>query len=219
MRLTVCAAFFTLLLASAAGAQSSPDLPHAIPIFPLPDVTLLPAATAPFHIFEPRYRAMIADALEGDSIIGMVVLEPGHEAEYEGRPPVYATGCAGVIASAERLPDGRYDIVLRGLTRFTILGEDQTRAYRLASVEALPEEIVGGEAALSERRRQLEQAAQVRFPNVPRVRADLADAQVIDGLSLLLPLRPGQRMELLEASGPLERAERLIRLLRGGAQA
>src|SRR5215510_9048604 len=62
-------------------------LPATIPIFPLQDVMLFPNAFRPLLIFEPRYRAMVADALKGDRIIGMVMLQPGHEAEYEGRPP------------------------------------------------------------------------------------------------------------------------------------
>jgi hypothetical protein len=72
-------------------------LPATIPIFPLPDATLFPNASHAFRIFEPRYRAMIADALEGDRIIGMVMLQPGYEADYEGRPPIVPIGCAGLI--------------------------------------------------------------------------------------------------------------------------
>ena len=67
---------------------------------------------------------MVADALEGDRLIGMVLLEPGHEADYEGNPPIYPIGCVGVIAEAERLPDGRYNILLGGLSKFRITGED-----------------------------------------------------------------------------------------------
>ena len=81
----------------------------------------------------------MADALKGDRIIGMVLLRPGHEAEYEGRPPVYPIGCAGVITDVEQLPDGRYAILLRGLVKFRVTSEDQSRAYRLARVEAMPE--------------------------------------------------------------------------------
>ena len=75
-------------------------LPGMIPIFPLQDVMLFPNAFRPLLIFEPRYRAMIADALNGDRIIGMVMLRPGYEAEYEGRPPVYPIGCSGVVCDS-----------------------------------------------------------------------------------------------------------------------
>ena len=80
--------------ARADGAQETTrgyapaTLPRTIPIFPLPDVMLFPGATRPLHIFEARYREMVADALEGDRLIGMVMLQPGYEADYEGRPPV-----------------------------------------------------------------------------------------------------------------------------------
>ena len=111
-------------------------LPRTIPIFPLQDVMLFPNLPRPLHIFEPRYRAMVADALKGDRIIGMVLLRPGYEADYEGRPPVYPIGCAGVITDVEQLPDGRYAILLRGLVKFRVISEDRSRAYRLARVEA-----------------------------------------------------------------------------------
>src|SRR5213596_3395375 len=82
-----------------------------LPLFPLPNVVLFPNVFLPLHIFEPRYREMVADALASDRLIGMVLLRPGWERDYEGRPPVYPIGCSGVITHAERLHDGRYDIV------------------------------------------------------------------------------------------------------------
>src|SRR5262245_34088261 len=83
-------------------------LPSVMPIFPLADATLFPQAANLFHIFEPRYRAMVADALTGDRVIGMVTLKPGFEANYDGRPAIHAIGCAGVIEDFEELPDGRF---------------------------------------------------------------------------------------------------------------
>src|SRR5262249_3080245 len=117
--------------------RTADTLPSVIPIFPLEDATLFPKAANPFHIFEPRYRTMVADALKGDRIIGMVTLKPGYEADYEGRPPVYEVGCAGVIEDFEELPDGRFNVLLRGLTKFRIVSEDQSRPYRLARVETI----------------------------------------------------------------------------------
>jgi len=122
----------------AAGVRT---LPQTIPIFPLPEPTLFPSVSRPLTIFESRYRAMVADALKGDHIIGMVMLRPGYEADYDGRPPIYPVGCAGIITDAVELPDGRYNIVLRGLVRFRVASEDQSRAYRLARVDALPESL------------------------------------------------------------------------------
>ena len=84
------------------------------------DVVLFPNVFLPLHIFEPRYRQMIADALAGDRIIGMVLLRPGYEDDYEGPPPIYATGCSGLITHVERIEDGRYNLMLRGLEKFTM---------------------------------------------------------------------------------------------------
>src|ERR671923_2357088 len=114
-------------------------LPGTIPIFPLDKVVLFPNVFLPLHIFEPRYRTMTEDALAGDRIIGMVLLRPGWERDYEGRPPVYPVGCAGLVTHAERLPDGRYNIVLQGLEKFRILDEDNSRSYRIATVDSIAE--------------------------------------------------------------------------------
>src|SRR6185369_16888416 len=106
-----------------------------LPLFPLPNVVLFPNVFLPLHIFEQRYREMVADAIAGDRMIGMVLLRPGWERDYEGRPPVYPLGSSGVITHFERLSDGRYNIILRGLERFRILEEDPSRIYRRAIVE------------------------------------------------------------------------------------
>src|SRR4026209_1458288 len=101
-----------------------------LPLFPLPNVVLFPNVFLPLHIFEPRYREMTADALDADRMIGMVLLRPGGEGDYEGRPAVYPIGCSGVITHVERQPDGRYNLVLRGLDRFRIVEEDHSPRYR-----------------------------------------------------------------------------------------
>jgi Lon protease-like protein len=216
MRLMLVAALVSLTTVPVGGQT----LPASIPLFPLPDVALFPNTTQPFHIFEPRYRSMIEDALAGDSIIGMVLLQPGFEPQYEGRPPIHAVGCAGIIISSERLPDGRYNIVLRGLTKFRVLGEDQSRLYRLAEVEGIPEALAEEERELlTRRRRQVEDALRSAFPSSPGPPASASDGQVIDGLSLMVPLEPSQRQRLLEADGLLERASTLIALIRPQSQA
>src|SRR4029079_18335038 len=133
----VLAAALFLLPAQAA----APALPAEIPLFPLPETTLFPGVSRPLQIYEPRYKEMIADALKGDRIIGMVRLRAGFEKDYEGRPPIYAIGCAGRIVQSEQLPDGRYLILLQGLTPFRVLGENQRKPYRLGRVEAVPDRI------------------------------------------------------------------------------
>src|SRR4051812_20135957 len=115
-------------------------LPSTIPVFPLPNVVLFPNVFLPLHIFELRYRAMVSDALAGDRIIGMVLLQAGYEAEYERQPPIYPVGCAGVITHAEPLDDGRFNIVLRGIEKFRVTGEQPGKPYRRAEIEALAED-------------------------------------------------------------------------------
>src|SRR5438067_12010308 len=109
-----------------------------LPLFPLPNVVLFPNVFLPLHIFEPRYRQMVADALDTDRMIGMVLLRPGWDRDYEGNPPVYPIGCSGVITHVERQADGCYNIVLRGVERFRIVEEDRSRSYRRAIVTAEP---------------------------------------------------------------------------------
>jgi hypothetical protein len=109
---------------------------HRIPLFPLPGVVLLPGTLLPLHIFEPRYRAMVADALTGDRRIGMAMMRPGWEAAGP-TPDVYAIGGAGRIVESDALPDGRYNIVLEGEFRYRVLGEASPAPYRVADVEEL----------------------------------------------------------------------------------
>ena len=94
------------------------SLPDVIPVFPLPGVLLLPRAMLPLHIFEPRYRAMVRDALVDEGIVGMV--QPRAEGADSTNPPIYGVGCAGKIQSSEKLDDGRYMIALQGIARFRI---------------------------------------------------------------------------------------------------
>ena len=110
-----------------------------IPIFPLPNVVLFPNIFLPLHIFEPRYREMVRDALTGDRTIGMVLLRDPVDTAPDRAPAVYPVGCAGVISHCEPLDDCRYNIVLRGLHKFRILEEDRSRSYRRARIEILAE--------------------------------------------------------------------------------
>ena len=198
--------------------DAAPTLPPAIPIFPLDDIMLFPGASRPLHIFEPRYREMVADALAGDRIIGMVMLQAGYEDDYAGNPPVHAIGCAGVIANAQRLEDGRYNIVLSGLAKFRITSEDRSRAYRVAAVEALPEPLDDADReALRGHRPLLAELLASVAPGQAPTPDELPDEMLVDGLSQFLGMRALDRLDLLEQEGPLARAEALIDLLERGA--
>ena len=113
------------------------DLPTKIALFPLPNFVFFPDVTAPLHIFEPRYREMIADVSAGAGIIGITMLKGEWERDYDGAPDLYAIGCAGRISTLARLPDGRYNLMLDGLSEFRVLRESREHAYRTAEVEWL----------------------------------------------------------------------------------
>ena len=108
-----------------------------IPLFPLPGVVLLPGTLLPLHIFEPRYRAMVTDALAGSRMIGMAMLKAGWEVA-ETNPAIHAIGGAGEIVESEELEDGRYNILLQGQFRYRIVREEAAATpYRTASVEEI----------------------------------------------------------------------------------
>jgi uncharacterized protein len=192
-------------------------LPSEIPIFPLPNVVLFPAALLPLHIFEPRYRAMVTDALDGERLIGMVMLRPDWERQYEGAPPVYGVGCAGFITHADQLPDGRYNILLRGLEKFRILGERPMREgaerYRVARVEALKETRSSSPAAVHEARRRLENviARKLQRSTADSIAKDVPDGDLVHAIAQ--HLEPVEKQALLECNGLLERCQALVELL------
>jgi len=189
-------------------APQAAALPATLPLFPLPDAVLFPNASRPLLIYEPRYRTMVADALKGDGLIGMVTLRPGYEADYDGRPPIHAVGCAGRIAEVEELPDGRYRLVLRGLTRFRVVSEDQSRVYRLGRVEAVPERRPADGATLRADRRRLETILATQGVEVTTSTSN--DEAIVDMLAQYVELEPEQRQRLLEMDGAEPRVRALI---------
>ncbi len=191
-------------------------LPPIIPLFPLPSVVLFPTVFLPLHIFEPRYRAMVRDALGGDRIIGMTLLRPGWEAHYEGSPAVYPIGCAGLITHADRLADGRYNIVLQGLEKFRIAAEEDAAEYRRARVEPLLENVSEEDRAHLHRERQRlealltpshEMGAELRLPGT------MPDDDLVNALAQYLQLEPVERQALLERDGLIARCLSLIELI------
>jgi Lon protease-like protein len=196
--------------ATSAGAQT--DLPATIPIFPLEVTMLFPGVSRPLHIFEPRYRAMVADAVKGDRIIGMATLKPGFESDYAGRPPIYEIGCAGVITDVEELPGGRFNIVIRGLVKFRVTSEDNSRAYRLAHVEEIPEVLPEADkAALHKQRLRLE--ALVTKGSDTKIPPETTDEALVNWLAQYVIMTQPQRQNLLELQSVLLRARALIELI------
>ena len=192
-------------------------LPPTIPLFPLPNVVLFPQVLLPLHIFEPRYRDMVETATASHRLIGMVLLRPGYEPDYAGRPPVYPMGCAGVITHCQRLEDGCYNIVLRGVEKFRVSGEDDSRSFRQAHIEALPETPARpGDTELRKRRNHLDALLALsieRDGGAPRLPETAADDALINVLAQYLDFEPLERQHLLERDGVVARAESLIELL------
>lgn len=189
-----------------------------LPLFPLPTTVLFPNVFLPLHVFEPRYRAMVTDALAGDRLIGMVLLREGWQQDYEGRPPVYPVGCSGVITHVERLSDGRFNLVLRGVDRFRIRSEDHGKAYRRAEVETLREDTPDGAARESLHALRLRLEALIaptleRADLDPPATAAMADDDLVNALAQYLPLEPIEKQALLEEDGPVRRADALAELL------
>jgi uncharacterized protein len=115
---------------------SCEDFTGRVRLFPLPNLVLFPHVMQPLHLFEPRYRRLLEDALGGDRLITMALLKPGWEKDYEGRPPLYPVACLGRITTYHRLDDGTYNLLLLGVRRVRLLRElEPGGLYREAEVE------------------------------------------------------------------------------------
>jgi uncharacterized protein len=108
-----------------------------VPIFPLPNLVLLPRAVVPLHIFEDRYRAMMADVLTGDRRLVLALLRPGWEKNYQGFPAIEPVGCVGKILQHEQLADGRYNVLLQGESRVRVAREEPVGLYRAGELAEL----------------------------------------------------------------------------------
>ncbi|MDA1048955.1 MAG: LON peptidase substrate-binding domain-containing protein [Planctomycetota bacterium] len=130
--------------------QLPADFTGRVRLFPLPDLVMFPHVMQPLHIFEPRYRELVEDALATDQLVAMAHLQAGWEADYEDRPPIFPVTCIGRIVSHARLDDGKFNILLLGLRRALITDElPLTRSFREAEVAVL-EDLYAG-AATQER--------------------------------------------------------------------
>ena len=192
-------------------------LPPSIPIFPLPNTVLFPNVFLPLHIFELRFKKMVTDALLGDRIIGMTLLRPGWESDYEGRPAVFSVGCAGLITHSETLEDGRYNIVLRGLQKFKICGEDNGQGYRIARVNGIAEPVDEvTRLAVQGNRGRLEELLTQSAKNENaegRLPKSVSDEDLVNALAQYLDIDAIEKQALLEREGLAKRCESLIELL------
>lgn len=184
-----------------------------ISIFPLPGAILLPDMQLPLHIFEPRYRALVGDVLARDRMIGMIQPMEGGE-----NPPLFTIGCLGRIGDVEALADGRYNIVLEGLQRFTMLRElEVSTPFRQIEAELWEEDETGETLSLGERA-ALEAEAR-RFAETQGYAVDWSSVSQLDDFSLvnlisqIAPFDVAAKQALLEAKGLATRNELVIQLM------
>ena len=194
------------------------DLPQRLPVFPLSGALLLPRADLPLNIFEPRYLDMVADAMSGDRLIGMIQPDPG--TEKDGRPTLLKVGCAGRITSYAETPDDRLLITLTGVSRFAIREElDTDTAYRqvVADFHPFAIDLVSDMGAGDVNRGALLKAFR-DYLNANDMKADwdqvdAASTEVlVNTLSLLAPYPPQEKQALLEAPDLKTRADVLVAL-------
>src|SRR3989442_1788524 len=110
-------------------------IPSVIPVFPLPNVVFFPRTYLPLHIFETRYRRMVRDAAASHQMIGMVLLKEGWETDYEGTPAIFPIVAVGRMGTVQALSDGRFKILLQGLSRFQIQAELGCESYRQGQIK------------------------------------------------------------------------------------
>jgi uncharacterized protein len=206
--------------------------PAVLPVFPLTGSLLLPGTLLPLNVFEPRYRNMVADALEEGGHIGMIQplvpapdnfgpreADPDSPEPYENSPELYEIGCAGRLARCEPQPDGRYHVVLEGVCRFRIRQElPEQRGYRRVSADYSeflsdleepassldPGPLLRALKAFGERHRlEFDYAALAGVPGVA----------LLNGLAAALPFRAAEKQALVEAPGPEERLAMLLVLM------
>ncbi|MBA17137.1 MAG: ATP-dependent protease [Sphingomonas sp.] len=183
-----------------------------ISVFPLPGALLFPRMHLPLHIFEPRYRAMVTDSLARDRRIGMIQPRDTNEP-----PTLFDVGCIGRIADVEAHDDGRFDIILEGLARFTILRElDVATPFRQVEAELEP---VGTSEILSMAERASLERESRRFADMQGYAVDweavsrLDDEALVNGIAQIAPFDVASKQALLEADGLSDRAELIMQLM------
>lgn len=195
-------------------------------LFPLPNLVMFPHAVQGLHVFEPRYRQLMADALGTDDTFALALLQPGWEDEYDGRPPIEPVACLGRVGWHEKLADGRYNLRLRGLSRVRLVEELPTdRQYRVARAELIPDVSPADIPRLKRLRKALAEAVMPHFegdgPSRRQVEdlfgGDLPLGHVCDILAYGLPLPLEFKQGLLMEPHVDLRAERMTDALRVSA--
>ncbi len=196
-----------------------PDGITTLRLFPLPGVVFFPHSVLPLHIFEPRYRQMTKDALEGDHLVTIVMIRRAADWEGEGPPPLEEYGCVGRIVKHERLPDGRFNFLLLGLKRVRLLREVPSQTpYRQAEAEVIddvegdePDDSLGETLIASFRRLHGESGVDPDFDDA--IGSGLPLGLLSDLLAHAVPLPAAAKQVLLAEPRVEARAATLARWL------
>jgi Lon protease-like protein len=194
-----------------------PEGEFLLPLFPLPNLVFFPQTRLPLHVFEPRYRALVADALVAEKRIGMILLKPGWEENYFGSPDLHAFGTVGLIEQAVALEEGKYNLVLNGIVRFRLLEQTSETPYRVARVVADPETPADATETWAQKlwltdlsRQYLESMS--RNVSVPEINTASLES-LTNALIMSLNIEVDQKQELLEESRLAARGKRVADLL------
>jgi uncharacterized protein len=185
-------------------------------------VVFFPKTLLPLHVFEPRYRQMIADALRADQGICVALLKPGWEADYEGSPEVYPVACLGRIVKHEALPDGRFHVVLHGESRVMIEGYEQLTPYRMARLRMLGQdaawtegsEVASESLALLKLFQQLFESQATTIQLTGALGSHLSPEGILNSVAMNLDVEPKVKQFLLEIDSVGARYRSVLKILR-----
>jgi Lon protease-like protein len=196
------------------------DLPATLPVFPLTGVLLLPRGRLPLNIFEPRYLNMVADALGGNRMFGMIQPSAADSEQNEDVPALYGIGCAGRITHFEETDDGRFVLSVKGVCRFKTTEEiPTTRGYRRSAVDWTPfrDDLQSSEGALIDREHLV--TAVRRYFSAKGLEANWEaiekadDEYLVTSVAMLCPFDPSEKQALLEAPDLAKRSELLTTIV------
>lgn len=190
----------------------SPERKTVVPVLPLPNVILYPEALLPLHIFEPRYVDLIRDALQGNKQIVLALLQPGWEKDYFGRPPIFPIAGLGEIVQWDEMPGGKYNVLVRGLSRVRVTEEFGGGPYRIAQAKLIDEPAPEPKTLAAEKVRLLTGLKRMSEEPVT-VPSGIHVGRLADMVTIALPIEIYRKQELFEVIDVRERVKKVIRVI------
>ncbi|MGH7682173.1 MAG: LON peptidase substrate-binding domain-containing protein, partial [Candidatus Eiseniibacteriota bacterium] len=192
------------------------------PVFPLPNVVLFPKAILSLHVFEPRYRLMMEEVIQGGQSICLALLKPGWEADYYGAPDVYPVACVGRVASYQELPDGRYNVTLQGEYKVAIDGFEREQPFRVARIRRVAEDEAwiardttpGASKELLEMFRRFHEGKGAALDLAATFGAPMGADAIVNTIAMNLNVEPAVKQHLLEMESTELRYRAVYQVLR-----